>query len=156
MVCKNVRRKRNRVQRLLEAQNNRCFYCDMEFDHTKAKQPTQEHLIRVCEGGTFGNNNIVLACKPCNHGRADHPPEYWKHDGYRLQVRQIRNEHERLRREWKRKHIYFPILDVVKHQGTARWLSNKVHRVIAIRCHIRHAFMVQYLRFKYRNEVEVI
>ena len=146
--------KRNRVERLRKEQDNKCYYCEIEFGNAAHNKPTQEHLIRACEGGTYGNGNIVLACGPCNHHRADHPVHYWKHDQYRLKVRQTRNKCENIRRVWKRKHIFFPIKEVVKSHMIARWLSNRIHRVIAWRCHIEQAVVVQYLRFKYRNEVE--
>ena len=49
---------KNRIQRMLKEQDNKCFYCDREFSDKRNKQLkmhhyTREHLVRRCRGGTW-------------------------------------------------------------------------------------------------------
>ena len=83
-----------------QQQHFRCFYCNLpmweaspkEFasayqltlSQAKLLQCTAEHLNARCDGGKDSSDNIVAACKYCNHSRHKSPkpldPEkYRKH-----------------------------------------------------------------------------
>lgn len=48
--------------RILQAQNNQCFYCEADLTNYKAI----EHLTPPIHGGTNENFNLVYSCKSCN------------------------------------------------------------------------------------------
>lgn len=60
-------RRERKVARLLERDGNRCHWCHAEFRDELA--PTLEHLIPQHNGGTSDDENLVLACEPCNTER---------------------------------------------------------------------------------------
>lgn len=58
-------------ERLLQLQDNCCYLCGAEF--TIADPPTVDHVMPKARGGRT-RNNILLACFPCNNGKADRAP----------------------------------------------------------------------------------
>lgn len=66
MTPKNKHQKR---QALLARDGNTCFYCNREF--SDELPPTFEHLVSLKDGGTDHQDNLVLACWPCNNARAN-------------------------------------------------------------------------------------
>jgi 5-methylcytosine-specific restriction endonuclease McrA len=55
-----------------ERQNGLCYYCNkkLQLVHSKRNNfATVEHLLQVSYGGTWRNDNIAVACKPCNNKR---------------------------------------------------------------------------------------
>ncbi len=154
MTSKGVRVKRNRIIRLFSEQDGLCFYCDKPF--TRGRKATQEHLQRVTDGGTYSRINIVLACKPCNHGRGDHPSRYWKLDQYRKRVFQLRIERTTTRRIWKQKHLMKNFQQYIPHKATARLVYNRFHSIISRYYLTKGSFVVIFMRLKYRNIVGYI
>lgn len=64
-----VRRTNQRQVRLaLLAEDPHCYYCRVRLTMDTA---TVEHLVPLSRGGTNHRSNKVLACKGCNHARAD-------------------------------------------------------------------------------------
>jgi hypothetical protein len=66
-----------KTKQLLKIQENKCYYCGCDFNN-KINIPTIEHLKKRAEGGTFRNENIVVACYTCNQYRGSYPPHIWK------------------------------------------------------------------------------
>lgn len=93
---------RAQLARKFDDQDGACFYCGREcwlwpkaksfrdpaliehFEEMRANRrrqktrATREHLIRVADGGTDDDANIVMACAVCNHSRQDMPVDLWK------------------------------------------------------------------------------
>jgi 5-methylcytosine-specific restriction endonuclease McrA len=60
-----------------ERQEGLCYYCSKKLQLTHSKRnnfATIEHLLQISYGGTWRNDNIAVACKPCNNkrGAANH------------------------------------------------------------------------------------
>lgn len=59
---------------LCEAQNHRCCWCGVRMDEMapdKRDRPTFEHVIPLSDGGTDSpDDNLAVACRACNLGRA--------------------------------------------------------------------------------------
>lgn len=55
------------IIRLLERDGDCCHYCHRQFRHTLPA--TRDHVIPSALGGSNLDDNMVLACKPCNGGR---------------------------------------------------------------------------------------
>ena len=55
---------------ILDAQQNRCYYCDAEFDgeHTRV---TWDHVVPFSYCGNNHRDNFVAACQVCNNLKAD-------------------------------------------------------------------------------------
>lgn len=51
-------------KKILEAFENRCAYCDREFD--EECKPELEHLTPLSRGGLHRAENVVPACGDCN------------------------------------------------------------------------------------------
>jgi 5-methylcytosine-specific restriction endonuclease McrA len=49
-----------------------CQYCGVEVDH---KMGSIDHVVPRSRGGRTSWHNVVLACQPCNHKKADMLPE---------------------------------------------------------------------------------
>ena len=66
-----------------------CYYCRLVF---LKDELTIEHIIPLSIGGTNDDNNIALACAPCNHQRGR---ETWllKKKILRKQYEQHSSEH---------------------------------------------------------------
>ena len=71
----------SRMSRLLAAQRGRCFYCQGPLVLRQAGEPpspidaTIDHFFPLATGGLDSWGNWVLACAPCNHAKADRPPD---------------------------------------------------------------------------------
>lgn len=64
------------LQRHLQAQNGRCFYCDMVVKTNLAPgwnhlRGTIDHVIATSRGGPDNEENTVAACAACNLAKAD-------------------------------------------------------------------------------------
>jgi hypothetical protein len=57
---------------LMRRDRHLCAYCGQTF---KDKDLTIEHVHPESRGGKLTWTNIVAACKPCNHRKADRTPE---------------------------------------------------------------------------------
>lgn len=71
------------VMCLLEAQDGRCFYCNVPiYPRTKRNKRlrkvllTRDHFIPRSRGGLDIWDNIVLACSPCNEAKGNRLPSY--------------------------------------------------------------------------------
>lgn len=53
-------------RKLLESENNRCYYCKREFGLGFSRR-TIDHKVPLSNGGEDAEENLVLACKACNH-----------------------------------------------------------------------------------------
>jgi 5-methylcytosine-specific restriction endonuclease McrA len=72
------KRRRVRVDALLETQGNQCFWCHRPMVDAPvvprqdcSQHMTLDHLIPVAKGGNHDLSNLVLACLACNQDRAD-------------------------------------------------------------------------------------
>jgi 5-methylcytosine-specific restriction endonuclease McrA len=60
------------VRRVLYARDNyECAYCSARLDR---KSATIDHVKPLSRGGTHSWDNVVTACRPCNHKKADKLP----------------------------------------------------------------------------------
>lgn len=57
-----------RVRALTLRDGERCHYCKIKLN---AENTTVDHVIPKARGGGNAIVNLVLACEPCNHARAD-------------------------------------------------------------------------------------
>lgn len=57
---------------LFRRDENLCMYCGKEFSD---RQLTRDHVIPVSRGGKDIWNNVVAACKTCNHKKDNRTPE---------------------------------------------------------------------------------
>jgi len=55
--------------------NPTCHWCPCKLEY---KTATLEHIIPLGRGGLDNENNITLACKPCNDKRGNNMPELEK------------------------------------------------------------------------------
>lgn len=51
--------------------NNQCCYCG------EVVQLTQEHFVSIKNGGEYGKDNILPACRSCNSSKNAHDPFVW-------------------------------------------------------------------------------
>ena len=51
---------------------NMCLYCGNAF---VARELSRDHVTPMVQGGTDQWNNVVAACKRCNHHKGGHTPE---------------------------------------------------------------------------------
>lgn len=49
-------------------QNYRCHYCHDRITHDRS---TADHKVALARGGRTEQRNILAACLPCNHAKAD-------------------------------------------------------------------------------------
>ncbi len=63
--------KRSKRRSLLARDGNQCHWCKQEF--SEELPPTFDHLLALKDGGYDTADNMVLACFPCNNGRANDP-----------------------------------------------------------------------------------
>jgi len=71
-------------ERLWDAQNGHCCYCDCQMVsrldlpneqvHFPATLATLEHIVPKSLGGGTTQNNLALACRQCNQTKGDTPP----------------------------------------------------------------------------------
>ena len=57
---------------VLMRDNYRCQYCGRMLSVYAA---TMDHLLPLCRGGRNAWENIVAACRPCNHRKGNRTPE---------------------------------------------------------------------------------
>jgi 5-methylcytosine-specific restriction endonuclease McrA len=59
------------IDRLVDLQLQRCFYCATEFDVDKrgAFKFQKDHFLSVARGGDSSIKNIVLSCQKCNYSK---------------------------------------------------------------------------------------
>lgn len=62
-------RRQNKRDRLIERDGLLCHWCREPFSFQHPM--TFEHLIPLANGGTNDDDNLVLACAPCNHARGN-------------------------------------------------------------------------------------
>lgn len=55
-------------RRLFRRDRNMCLYCG---DHLHDCELTRDHIVPVSRGGTDTWENVVTACRACNHRKAD-------------------------------------------------------------------------------------
>lgn len=74
----------NRIARLIERDGNACHYCRLsplyirgELAGERYADATIDHKIPRCRGGSNEMENLVLACRKCNHEKADDSYEYF-------------------------------------------------------------------------------
>ncbi len=70
-----------------------CQYCMLPV---VKKELTVDHIVPLSKGGKSNFENVVAACKPCNHGKGDkltprprtmpHRPDYWELNTNRRQL----------------------------------------------------------------------
>lgn len=73
MACPNANRKR-RIKRALAARDGAgCFYCGTPFPVLALA--TIDHLIPQSVLPGWRQENLVLACRPCNNAKADQLPQ---------------------------------------------------------------------------------
>lgn len=63
--------KLRRKNSLLRRDGPLCHWCHAEF--TDELLATIDHLLPLKDGGSDRLENLVLACEPCNNGRANPP-----------------------------------------------------------------------------------
>lgn len=59
----NSKRKIRKKRTVVARDGQRCFYCQDEFP---LDELTLDHVVPKSRGGTNENENLVLACGPCN------------------------------------------------------------------------------------------
>lgn len=57
---------------LFRRDHQRCLYCGCEFPH---KELTRDHVIPKIQGGSDRWENVVAACRRCNHSKGGRTPE---------------------------------------------------------------------------------
>ena len=57
---------------LFKRDNYQCMYCGFDFHYADF---TRDHIIPRSKGGKDRWENVVAACKRCNHSKADRTPE---------------------------------------------------------------------------------
>ncbi|MFF3534752.1 HNH endonuclease [Streptomyces sp. NPDC002466] len=65
-------RRRTRKQQLARRHGWRCTYCRRPF--TAPREATLDHIVPVSLYRTWAAVNLTLACRPCNHAKADRLP----------------------------------------------------------------------------------
>lgn len=70
-------KRKRRLQRMLDQQHHRCFYCDKYIDLVNG---TIDHVIPRSKGGSERAHNLVAACSECNYYKANFRTEgeVWK------------------------------------------------------------------------------
>jgi 5-methylcytosine-specific restriction endonuclease McrA len=67
----NSRTKQRKVRAMKIRDGNKCHWCKREF--TEELPATVDHMKALKDGGSDAIENLVLACSPCNNGRANPP-----------------------------------------------------------------------------------
>ncbi|MEM7408380.1 MAG: HNH endonuclease [Pseudomonadota bacterium] len=66
---------------LFRRDNNICMYCGESF---ATRDLTRDHVVPVSRGGKDVWENVVTACRPCNHRKGNWTPEEIDRVGMRL------------------------------------------------------------------------
>lgn len=65
--------KRHRgIRKRLLFKSNKCYWCSFELTLDTS---TLDHKIPLSRGGSYGDDNLCLACPDCNHDRKNDMPE---------------------------------------------------------------------------------
>jgi HNH endonuclease len=67
---------RRKMLRLAERDGEHCVWCSTPLTF-RSRVATLDHVRCRSHGGADALDNLVLACAPCNHGRANAPAERW-------------------------------------------------------------------------------
>jgi 5-methylcytosine-specific restriction endonuclease McrA len=70
----NSARKRYLKERIIERDGSACMWCGREYPPERL---TLEHIRERSQGGTDAQDNLGLACEPCNQDRSNHPILKW-------------------------------------------------------------------------------
>ncbi|MEV8455858.1 HNH endonuclease [Streptomyces sp. NPDC052095] len=65
-------RRRTRKEQLARRRGWRCTYCRLPF--ASPREATLDHIVPVSLYRTWSVVNLALACRPCNHAKADRLP----------------------------------------------------------------------------------
>jgi len=100
---------KSKLKVLHEQQGGKCYYCGIQTTlrtgkrgSVKSDTATKEHLHRKCDGGLHDMDNLVMACRGCNTGRNEHPPELWRSNAFRSRVAVYRS----IRKKYKSKRYH--------------------------------------------------
>lgn len=58
---------KNTIEQLIERSDGRCWYCGKLFGPDRDDRPTKEHKLPLSRGGPDTLDNLVAACRGCNH-----------------------------------------------------------------------------------------
>lgn len=72
---KNKARRINKKRTVMQKTLGRCFYCNEKFP---ASMITIDHFIPKSKGGTNSIDNLVPACRDCNHDKGTEDGEKFK------------------------------------------------------------------------------
>lgn len=64
----NPKDRERRIRALTLRDGARCHYCNIKLTFDSI---TVDHVVPKARGGSNAIVNLVLACEPCNHSRAD-------------------------------------------------------------------------------------
>jgi hypothetical protein len=67
---------RRKMLRLAERDGSHCVWCSTPLTH-RSLHATLDHVRCRSHGGADAIDNLVLACAPCNHRRANAPAVDW-------------------------------------------------------------------------------
>jgi len=67
---------RRKMLRLGERDGEHCVWCSTHLTY-RSLHATLDHVRCRSHGGADGLDNLVLACAPCNHARANAPASSW-------------------------------------------------------------------------------
>jgi 5-methylcytosine-specific restriction endonuclease McrA len=67
---------RRKMLRLAERDGSHCVWCSTPLTY-RSLHATLDHVRCRSHGGADALDNLVLACAPCNHRRADAPASLW-------------------------------------------------------------------------------
>ena len=67
---------RRKMLRLAERDGEHCVWCSTPLTF-RSRLATLDHVRCRSHGGADALDNLVLACAPCNHGRANAPAALW-------------------------------------------------------------------------------
>lgn len=67
---------RRKMLRLGERDGEHCVWCSTQLSY-RSLHATLDHVRCRSHGGADGLDNLVLACAPCNHARANAPASAW-------------------------------------------------------------------------------
>ena len=59
------------LNNLLEEQNNKCKYCNIDLDFNVKFQVHLDHIVPIAKGGQHSIKNVVFSCKRCNLKKSD-------------------------------------------------------------------------------------
>lgn len=63
-----AKRRKSKKKTLMERDGSHCYWCRKTLT---LKTATFEHIVPHSRGGSLANDNLVLACQPCNLARGN-------------------------------------------------------------------------------------